>query len=274
MTEPEQLNSIEEFLFGAPLYKLYKLPDDLEIVKCIYGRVEEYGRVVKVRIDGHCPFCGKESTFFVSGVHIPRGDEWTNIKKRYAFEEMSITCVRNDYHRVRYYFQIRSMVIQKIGQLPSLADISNDEVAQYRKGMASEDAREFHKAIGLAAHGIGVGSFVYLRRVFEHLIDGRYKEFKSAEGWKDEEFFKLKMTEKIKLLKDHLPDFLVENAKIYSILSIGIHELDEDACLGYFDLMKNSIIIILNEDKKKKEELSLRESFTEAIKKFTPPRES
>ena len=49
MTEPEQLKSIEEFLFGAPLYKTYKLPGDLEIVRHIYGRKVRHGRVVKVR---------------------------------------------------------------------------------------------------------------------------------------------------------------------------------------------------------------------------------
>lgn len=268
MTEPEQLKSVEEFLFGAPLYKTYKLPDDLKIVKRIYGRER------KLSVDGHCPFCGRESTFFVSGASVPTGDPWNNIKKRNAYEHMSITCVRNEDHMVHYYFIIRSMTLEKIGQFPSLADISNDEVAQYRKGMTNEDAREFHKAIGLAAHGVGVGSFVYLRRVFERLISGRYKEFKDAEGWKDEEFFGLRMIGKIKLLKDHLPAFLVENAKVYSILSIGIHELDEEACLGYFDLMKHSIIIILDEDKKKKEELALRTKLTEVIKKFQPPTES
>ena len=268
MAEPEQLKSIEEFLFGAPLYKSYSLPDDLNIVRQIFGHMHD------LTVDGHCPFCRRETTFVVRGAHVPGGQAWDHIKTRCAFHEMSIICVRDGDHKIRYHFQIDRMKLQKIGQFPSLADISNDEVAQYRKGMTGEDAREFHKAIGLAAHGIGVGSFVYLRRVFERLIYGRYKEFKDAEGWKDEEFFRMSMIEKVKLLKDHLPAFLVENAKIYSILSIGIHELDEEACLGYFDLMKHSIIIILDDDKKKKEELALRENFTEAIKIFRPPTES
>lgn len=266
MTEPEQLKSIEEFFFGAPLYKTYELSDDLEILALLYS-------VSKKTVDGHCPFCGRQSTFTLSGTNL-YGDEWKDIKKRVSRDRISITCVRNKLHNVYYYFLIKLMKLQKIGQFPSLADISNDEVAQYRKGMDSEDAREFHKAIGLAAHGVGVGSFVYLRRVFERLISGRYKEFKDVEGWKDEEFLSLRMVDKIKLLKDHLPAFLVENAKIFSILSIGIHELDEETCLGYFDLMKQSIIIILDEDKKKKEELALRRDFTKAISEFTPPTES
>jgi hypothetical protein len=79
------------------------------------------------------------------------------------------------------------------------------------------------------------------------------------------------MEEKIALLKDHLPDFLVENRKVYSILSIGIHELDEEDCLTYFEAMKQAIIIILEDDKKKLEELKRRETFAKAIAAFTPP---
>ena len=265
MAEPEQLKSIEEFLFEAPLYKTYKLPDDLEIVEGLYGRAGD------LTVDGHCPSCSKASTFFVHGAHVPSGYPWETVKTRQAFDEISITCVRDEDHKVRYFFQIDHMGIQKIGQFPSLADISNDEVAQYRKGMETEDAREFHKAIGLAAHGIGVGSFVYLRRVFERLIFRRYEEFKNSEGWEDEEFYSRKMAGKIELLKDHLPAFLVENAKIYSILSIGIHGLDEEECLGYFGVMKNSTIIILDDDKQQKEQLAIKKGFTEAIKKFKPP---
>ncbi|WP_166433994.1 hypothetical protein [Roseovarius spongiae] len=160
------------------------------------------------------------------------------------------------------------MVVEKIGQHPSLADIANDEVAQYRKTMAKLDAQEFHKAIGLAAHGVGVGSFVYLRRVFERLITNRFEEFKSAEGWDNSRFYAARMEDKITLLQDHLPDFLVRNRKIYSILSVGVHALDEKDCLKWFDVMKQSILIILEDDKKKKEELARRELFSQAIERF------
>lgn len=265
MAEPQKLGSLMELLFGAPLYKTYALPEYLEIVSILYGRTMEHRGV---RIDGHCPHCSKEATFVLRPATF-RGD-WDKITKWSAFLEVSITCAREDWHVVLYWFLLRAMTIQKVGQHPSLADISNDEVQQYRKGMEKEDAAEFHKAIGLAAHGVGIGSFVYLRRVFERLINGRYNASKDEESWTDEEFRKLRMAEKVKLLKDHLPAFLVENASIYSILSLGIHELDEETCLGAFYLMKHSIIIILDEDKKKKEELALRENLKDAIQKFTP----
>lgn len=265
MSQPQVLQSTEELLFGAPLYKMYALPDDLTIVKQLYGRgIEKY------KFDAHCPFCRKQTTWTVGGISIPNGDPWNNIKERFSYDQMHVTCGRSGNHLVRFYFRVNKMTIEKVGQYPSLATISNDEVSAYRKTMDPADAQEFHKAIGLASHGVGVGSFVYLRRVFERLIYSRYAEFKEAEGWNDDEFFKLAMSDKVKYLKAHLPSFLVENAKIYSILSVGIHELDEETCLGYFDVLKHSIIIILDEDKKKREELAMRTKFAAALSKINP----
>ena len=66
------------------------------------------------------------------------------------------------------------------------------------------------------------------------------------------------------------PSFLVENSRVYSILSLGLHELDEEQCLRVFPVLKASIIWILDEDKKKKEELQLRNSLKKAIAEFTP----
>ena len=76
-----------------------------------------------------------------------------------------------------------------------------------------------------------MGSFVYLWRVFERLITRRFEEFKVEEGWNDAKFVGKRMSEKIELLEHYLPDFLVRNKKVYSILSRGIHELQEEECL-------------------------------------------
>ena len=157
------------------------------------------------------------------------------------------------------------MIIFKVGQYPSLADIMNDEVKGYRKFMSDELASEFHKAIGLAAHGVGVGSFVYLRRVFENLIYNRFEESKEKENWDSDEFNLLRMDDKIKFLKDHIPEYLVQNRKIYSILSSGIHTLTEQECLRYFDILKHSIVMILDDDKKTREAKDQRETLRKAI---------
>ena len=73
------------------------------------------------------------------------------------------------------------------------------------------------------------------------------------------------MDEKIGLLKDYLPSFLVENKSIYSILSKGIHELDENTCLEYFETMKLGIEIILDQKLEKKKQKDKEEEAKKRI---------
>lgn len=107
--------------------------------------------------------------------------------------------------------------------------------------------KEFTKAIGLAANGVGIGSFVYLRRIFENLIEEAHTKAKVRPGWDEEFYNKQRMSERIELLKDYLPEFLVENKSLYSILSVGIHSLEEDECLAHFEHVKLAIELILDE---------------------------
>jgi len=180
-----------------------------------------------------------------------------------------ITCTRNKEHQILFWFKLKNPVIQKIGQYPSLADIANDESRTYRQVLNRNDGAELHRAIGLAAHGVGVGSFVYLRRVFERLIRQRFEDFKEKEGWSTVDFAAMRMEQKIELLEHHLPDFLVRNKKVYAILSKGIHELEEPECLGAFEMLKHAIFFILDEDKHKKEELERRRKAEQAIAAFS-----
>jgi hypothetical protein len=201
-------------------------------------------------------------------------DHWFNNRSStdLRFSELHITCTREDHHRLRFHYRLYNGVITKIGQHPSFADIAIDESKSYSSLLNRNDVAEFHKAIGLAAHSVGIGSYVYLRRIFERLIQSRFDEFKEAEGWTDEEFRKLRMNERVALLKDHLPAFLVRNAKIYSILSLGVHELDEEECLRFFKTLKQSTIVILEEDKLKQEELARQRELESEIAAFQTPK--
>jgi hypothetical protein len=267
------LPSVEHLFFKSPLYVQFSLSDkDVEI---LYGRVQDDdGRRVKTKIDGYCQFCKRDSTFTVNSINIAAESTWTNIKTRYAFEQMTISCARSESHDIRYFLRIRSMTIIKVGQYPSLADIAIDENRQkYRSVLRGENWSELYKAIGLAAHGEGIGSFVYLRRVFERLINSRFDEFKQEEGWSDADFTQLRMDEKVAFLKDHLPSYLVETRKIYSVFSQGVHELDNETCLQFFDIGKRSIIIVLEDDLKKQQELADRKKLADAVAKFASEQE-
>lgn len=242
-----------ELLLNSPLYAPFARPSDDELRELLYSGI---------KADGHCPDCGRATTY--SSVDTLQG--WgTNYPATYT--KASLACARNGTHRLSFWVHVGKSTIQKVGQYPSHADIANDQSKIYRRILSREDAAEFHKAIGLASHGVGIGSFVYLRRIFERLIWSRFEEFKEAERW-DVDFKKLKMDEKIQLLNGHLPSFLVDNARIYSILSVGIHELSEEDCLAFFEVLKESTVTILEEDLRKKEELDRKTKLAKAISAF------
>ena len=126
------------------------------------------------------------------------------------------------------------VAVEKVGQYPSLATLTQQGIQKYRKTLDGIDFQELNRAIGLHAHGVGVGSFVYLRRIFERLINKAMDEC-IADGDKTEDDFKTKMTEKIDLLKAYVPEFVYEERNtFYSIVSKGIHDLSEDECKKLF----------------------------------------
>lgn len=110
--------------------------------------------------------------------------------------------------------------------------------------MTKEDEKELKRAIGLFASGIGVGSFVYLRRIFERIIITASQKAIEAEKIKEEEFNKAHVDEKIKMLAEYLPKSLVNNHVFYGIISKGIHELNEDDCLEFFPVMQSFIYVL------------------------------
>ena len=258
MAPPKLLESAEQFYFETPLYSHLKSPfepgDTPSVVRTIYGYAG--------KIDGFCPRCQRQVTFTSRRTE---GSDTIKDMDRSSFDEGTLICDRDKTHTMRFYWLFSKGVFEKVGQFPSTATITNAELSQYRDLMSKQDGEEFYKAVGLAAHGVGIGSFVYLRRVFERLIWGRFEEFKVAEGWNDVAFRRMRMSEKIQHLNGHLPEFLVANSAIYSVLSVGVHSLDEKQCLGFFELMKDSIIVILEEDRQKRDELARRERLTRAI---------
>jgi hypothetical protein len=269
-TQPyEPIGDVGEFLLNGPLYKTFALDPELKAISILCARKVDGHTIDK--FDGFCPACHRDTTFTLSQVHVPSGIPWDSIQTRRSFDNVSLTCVRNDLHTIRFWVRIWRMTITKIGQYPSLADVAIEEVrSKYRSVLKGDNWSELYKAIGLAAHGEGIGSFVYLRRVLERLVRSRYEAFKDQEGWSDEEFNRRRMVEKIEYIGSHLPAYLVANRRIYSIFSVGVHELDNEKCLAFFEVGKRSIIMILQDDLQKQEELAARSELETAIAKFGP----
>lgn len=218
-------------------------------------------------IDAYCIWCEKEGVFrpynyLSDNISIP---PWTT--RHNGLIEIEYQCTRNNSHAYHTYYFKSGNFFTKVGQFPSVADFQIPQVQNYRKILNEEQYTEFARGIGLAAHGVGIGSFVYLRRVFENLIEEAHVLTQKSVGFDNEAYKKARVDEKIELLKEHLPEFLVENKVLYSILSKGIHELTEDECLQYFETVKIGIEQILDEKIVQKEKTDKATKAREAIQK-------
>jgi hypothetical protein len=226
------------FYFDLPIYTVIQVDgsneNDLMALMTFAGKIDAYNPNLK-----------ENTTFKVkplAGVFGP------TIPKDGGVNFSELTCVRTgDVYLFYYHYNNNNKRFQKIGQYPSIADFHISQIKKYDKVLSKERLKEFTRAIGLAANGVGIGSFVYLRRIFEDLIIDAHNSAKQTDGWNDEDFHMFRMSEKIEVLKDFLPPFLIENKNLYGILSVGVHSLNEAECLAHFETVKLGIELILDE---------------------------
>jgi hypothetical protein len=259
--------SPEEFFLKFPLYEksYFSGAEVYDVVDTVYFRGV---------IDAYCPSCKRTATFRGQQHEIPAklsrdlGEVIESQVDNYAptikngVYPIVFQCARNSDHTLHFIVFIDNysvspggeptafQSIQKIGQYPSYADLNIPQIKHLAPVLSKQDRREFYRAVGLAAHGVGVGSYVYLRRIFENLIEDARKEASAQGHWDDTlqgEYDKSRVKERIQLLKDYLPDFVVEHPEMYALLSKGMHELTEDECLKHFDTLKVAIEIILEQ---------------------------
>lgn len=237
--EPRSLPTMEDLCLNAPLYSSYPVDKTNEEELCGI-------RYYDGHIDCYCVGCNKQSVFH-SQIDYGYTKRTKIASDSNHFFESIFGCSRNDEHMLIFYFLIHDSTITKIGQHPSLADLATVGLGKYRKVLGNNIYTEFSKAVGLASHGIGIGAFVYLRRIFERLIEEAHTKEKDSNEWDETLYENERMAKKILLLKNALPEFLVENATLYSILSKGIHELSEEECQEAFPTTKLGIELILDE---------------------------
>lgn len=272
--------TIEEFLFNLPTYHKVKKEDCKDIIdflsKGVYNKYE---------IDGYNPIMQCDSTFILyssinttvqnsigrSSIVVEsvsgKTDRFNTFEvilkcKRYGiFLHYLIHIGRNEDDDVKF--------ISKVGQYPSVADFHIGRVHKYDKVLPKEKMREFTKAIGLAANGVGIGSFVYLRRIFEYLVFEAKNVAKVGNpDFNEANFTSARMNERIQMLSGYLPDFLVENHTIYGILSKGIHELSENVCNEHFSILRESIEMILDEKLEAYQKEQKKKSIKQALSKI------
>lgn len=207
-------------------------------------------------IDMHCIHCKKDSTFHLqkkpTQLRNPKTEiddvEWF-LDYHYAGRgayNLTFNCSRDTNHKYVFAIQFNETSVFKIGQFPAVASLEKNAIGKYKK-LLNGDYENLNRAIGLRSHGIGAGSYVYLRRIFENLIEEIHQDAKESLDWDEDKYIQSRMKEKIKLLEHKLPRILVETPELYGILSKGIHELSEEQCLEFFPVTKYAIELILDE---------------------------
>ncbi len=264
----KEFPTVEQFCLEVPLYKTYPLGSLDKLYNYYYATVN---------VDCHCLQCNMIVPFSSMP---PNTESSRTLKFRDAPElykdkmcsdkilKREFFCQRRNEHTPLYFeFLIHNNQITKYGQYPSMADLAFAELQKYRTILGNAKFREFRTAVGLISHGVGIGAFVYLRRILEGLIEEAHQIAISSEGWNEEDYQRGRMEENIKQLGTaFLPKFLVEHWQMYSILSKGIHELTEDECKGSFPAMKGGIKLILDEKIRLKEQKENEKEISKAIK--------
>ena len=220
----------------------------------------------QVQVDEYCVECAKESTFRSkrnTGTGTPVDSSWMF---KDAVFNVVLYCTRAD-HSYVWFFSLKKMRLQKVGQVPSIEDIGRSELRKYQKILGGGHFAELKRATGLVSHGIGIGSCVISPRIFESLIEKHKAEYESQNG-AIPDYYKLRMEDRIQALSSVLPPSLVKNKRAYSILSKGIHELDEDTCLKHFSVLLSAILQILEQDYQEEERRRLAQQLELEISKI------
>lgn len=246
----------------------------------------------------YCPFCKKElyvtieehpsenefsKSLITTYSYMSMSEEFegydqyatTEAAKRYGnfteqiFDEnktikINLECTAKDKHKFYVIFQLtKDNNLMKTGQYPSILDFDNS-LKEYKKFLKDKDiTKELTKAEILKTHNMGVGAFLYLRRIFEKLIFEKFDQAKIDKNidQQEEATFRNDSTkDKVKTLheKGYLPAFVYEtNSFVYSILSKGVHQLDEEECNSHYDTLRLTVLLILKEqvDMEKNEKL-------------------
>lgn len=246
--EPTSLPESQQAAFlDSPLYACFALAgrDEEALVKFFYGGGT---------LDAWCPQCEKLSVFKINS-QMPNYNEPKKTLPYQGLITISAFCLRDSVDsytgcRQPLYvvFHKIDIVVRKIGQTPSAADLAFGALDEaFKKELDDDRRKELGTAIGLHAHGVGIGSYVYLRRIFEGLLEEAHEQASATEGWDEPAYQKARVPDRIRLLKNFLPARLVKSANLYKALSLGVHELSEQECLTDFSLLKGSLEFILRE---------------------------
>lgn len=279
------MNKFEDLLVNKGLYDAVDISvEDLEEMQRYLSKSEYTGN----NIDCYCINCETNRVFEYCDCEVreetgimrmsycdedstrsrkPKPEELFKefLNRRYS---LSYRCTRDRNHSIIFDLITTDSQIIKVGQYPSVADMTMPEIKKYR-GILGKQYRDYSKAVGLFANGIGIGSYVYLRRIIENLVYDKFSQVAEKVNMPIEEFSSLHFDEKIDTLSAYLPDLLVSNKNLYGIVSKGIHELSEEECLSMFPCIQAGIELILDDILAEREKAKKAKAFEKFVSDTT-----
>lgn len=264
-----------DYWLHSALYAKQADKETLEIVQRL--------RTLEGTHETYCPQCRKDSLFAITTdrLAVEQAEREARERKLIAAAQpggpssklvpgvtfwtrdfqVSLSCGRDEEHVVTFYFRVARIwtntpihtqianptwELQKVGQYPSLVDFHLHQIDGYEAAFSDADLREWKRAITTQAHGFNVAACVYLRRVFENLLDearskvhgGRFRE----QAWP--EYDEARIPERVRLVASELPSFIVEHPELYKVLSKGVHQLTEEECNAALPMLQSCMQII------------------------------
>lgn len=182
------------------------------------------------------------------------------------YVEYYFECTNNKSHKylmvISIEFKDGNFIVRKIGQNPSMLTIKGFDFDKYKKQLEKIDAYDDYKKADLSnADHFYVGAYAYLRRIFEKMVNN-YIINKND--------IKKHMDEKIDMVKSNFdPRIQKMLSNLYGILSVSIHELDEEESKEYYQYLKAIIDIQLEYQYTESEKDSQTKKLESILNKIT-----
>ena len=262
-------NFFNEQLMLYPLYKKIKLDNSNKT--CDIFPYNDY------RLELFCPICKKRRIFcfqnseFVEVYWGPNNIQYCNSVEEFlsGVDYFSVRAQADCEHNLLVIFKkIDDSTIMKVGQYPSIYDLNEEINNRTFLKMLDEEYEGYYKnACSLYSFNTCIGAIIYLRRIFEKILLDTYNENKESIDLSLEDFKKLRMENKLKKIRNHLPSILFEHGFniIYTKISDGVHNLSEDECQQIFPILKNAIEEILIDKLEMKEKQKRRQDISKQI---------
>jgi len=262
--------TIQELIFDSPIYFRIEnnyVQQDSEGDNYNYYIIDDLENFNE-KVECYCPKCGKNRVFATDRV-VRRSPGMSNSHFGAVSRKTSLTktfrCSQDKSHELRFEFLIDGEDLVKIAEYPSKFDMSKKAIVPYEKVLLKEKVSELGRALQLESYGYSIAAFLHYRRIFEFIIFQTFKKAAIKDKVEEFDFRHMRMEDKIKYVKDELPEYFVENSHVYGVLSKGIHELEEKECSVYLAVVKTIIYYSLDESLEKRNKELRKEAYTKKL---------